>query len=314
MATTKTITGISHPVFQDAEKARKYLESICWPNGPFCPHCGEAEAVTRLKGEKHRPGLIQCNSCRLQFTVTVGTLFERSKVALNKWLLASYLLCSSKKGISTHQLHRMLGVTYKTAWFMTHRIREAMRAGSFPGKMGGGGGVVEADETFWGNTKRKGRDPKKGRGYAHKEKILTLVERGGEARSFHVPSVRAETLRPIIRQQLHAEARLMTDDANAYKHVGRLFAEHGVVNHTIGEYVRGEIHTNTIEGFFSILKRGLNGVYQHVSPAHLKRYLSEFDFRYTYRKLTDGERTDKALEGISGKRLTYRRTIAGATS
>jgi transposase-like protein len=311
MANTKatSIEGISHPVFQDAEKARKYLERIRWPNGPSCPHCGEAEAVTRLKGEKHRPGLIQCNSCRLQFTVTVGTLFERSKVPLNKWMLASYLLCSSKKGISTHQLHRMLGVTYKTAWFMTHRIREAMREGNLP-KMGGGGGTVEVDETYWGNTRTKSIETRRGPG--HKERIVALVERSGRARSYHVASISGRTLKPILKEQLALDANIMTDDAHIYRNYLKPYASHSVVRHTAGEYVRGKVHTNTIEGFFSILKRGLVGVYQHVSPEHLKRYLSEFDFRYTYRKLTDGERTERALEGITGKRLTYRRTIEKA--
>ncbi len=304
--------GLTSPIFQDADKAREYLESVRWPDGPSCPHCGVADEWTALKGKKHRPGLYQCNACRQQFTVTVGTLFERSKVPLNKWLLAAYLLCSSKKGISSHQLHRALGVTYKTAWFMTHRIREAMRTGSLPGSMGGNGKTVEVDETFWGN--KKPRHQKKGRGYAHKEKILTLVERDGSARSYHVAAVNEKTLVPIIKEQIHKDSTVYTDEAGQYIHLGNHFKDHAKVTHGIGEYVRGPIHTNTIEGFFSILKRGLTGVYQHVSKEHLKRYLCEFDFRYNTRKLDDGERTLRALQGIEGKRLTYRRTDGEASS
>ena len=300
--------GLQAPILQEADKARENLESIRWPNGPVCPHCGCDDDWTKLEGTKHRPGLYQCNACRQQFTVTVGTLFERSKVPLNKWLLAAYLLCSSKKGISSHQLHRMLEVTYKTAWFMTHRIREAMREGSFPGSMGGNGKTVEVDETFWGNKKPRGQ--KKGRGYHHKEKILTLVERDGKARSQHVPAVNERTLVPIIKHQIAAETTIYTDEAGQYHNLRKHFSNHEFVRHGIGEYVRGAIHTNTIEGFFSIMKRGLTGVYQHVSKEHLKRYLCEFDFRYNNRKMNDGERTIEALKGIEGKRLTYRPTAS----
>ena len=305
---------LDNPIFKDETVAREYLEATRWPDGPFCPHCGEAENVSALKGKSHRAGLYQCKSCRKQFTVTVGTLFERSKVPLRKWLLATHLLCSSKKGMSTHQLHRMLGVTYKTAWFMTHRIREAMREPVLPEKMGGGGSTVEADETYWGN---QGKHRKGARGGDHKEKVLTLVERDGRARSFHVPSVKGDTLKPILKGQLHADTHLMTDEAPVYKAIGKQFASHNTVNHSIGEYVRGDAYTNTIEGYFSILKRGLTGTYQHVSAKHLKRYLGEFDFRYNNRTklgLTDKERTDAALRGIEGKRLTYRRPCSGKES
>ncbi len=300
---------LNNPIFQDKDAARAYLEAIRWPDGAFCPHCGEAEKVSALKGKSHRPGLYQCKSCRKQFSVTVGTLFERSKVPLNKWLLATHLLCSSKKGMSTHQLHRMLGVTYKTAWFMTHRIREAMREPVLPDSLGGGGSTVEADETYWGDKgkHRKARSPNP------KEKVLTLIERGGRARSFHVESVKGETLKPILKEQIKADTHLMTDDAKVYKKIGIAFASHNTVNHSIGEYVRGNIHSNTVEGYFSILKRGLVGTYQHVSAKHLKRYLGEFDFRYNYRtKLgyTDKQRADAALRGIEGKRLTYGATIS----
>lgn len=309
---------INNPIFQDETTAREYLEAVRWPEGPFCPHCGEAEEIRKLEGKSHRPGLYQCRSCRKQFSVTVGTLFERSKIPLHKWLLATYLLTSSKKGMSTHQLHRMLGITYKSAWFMTHRIREAMREPTAKGGMGGEGSTVEADETFWGglNTKRRAQG-KKGRGYQHKEKILTLVERNGRARSFHVPAVNADTLKPIIKEQIKAESALMTDEAGQYVPIGKEFARHGVTRHGIGEYVRGDIHSNTVEGYFSILKRGLKGTYQHVSEKHLKRYLGEFDFRYNHRvKLgySDTERAEMALRGIQGKRLTYRPTLGGQES
>jgi transposase-like protein len=301
---------ITNPIYQDADKARAHLEAIRWPNGPVCPHCGTEHEATKLEGKAHRKGLYQCNACREQFTVTVGTVFERSRVPLNKWLLAVHLMAASKKGYSAHQLHRTIGVTYKTAWFMFHRIREAMREGT-DNPMGGGGGTVEADETFWGNTRSKTRSKPKGhRGYDHKEKIVSLVERGGRVRSFHVPSVNAKTVAPILRDQMAEDANLMTDESSIYTTVGREFASHQVVSHGIREYVRGVVHTNTIEGFFSIFKRGLNGIYHHVSPEHLKRYACEFDFRYNYRvKLgyDDAARAEAILRGIQGKRLTYRR-------
>lgn len=300
--------NLTAPHFQDKDKARRYLEKQRWPDGPFCPHCGGVEKIYPITGKTARDGLYKCGDCRKQFTVTVGTLFEGSKIPLNKWLMAVYLMCSSKKGISSHQLHRMLGITYKTAWFMTHRIREAMKDPVFTGKLGGGGGTVEADETFWGNTKPRGQ--KKGRGYAHKEKIFSLVERGGSVRSFHVQSVNAKTLRPILREQIDASAHLITDEAAQYvlskPSIKNDFASYGFVRHSTGEYVRGGIHTNTIESYFSILKRGLVGTFHHVGPQHLKRYIGEFDFRYNNRHIDDTERADKALKGISGKRLMYR--------
>lgn len=251
--------------FHDKDKAREYLEALRWPDGPVCPHCGGIERIYAIKGG--RPGLYKCGECRKQFTVTVGTVFERSKIPLNKWLMAVYLMCSSKKGISSHQLHRSLGVTYKTAWFMTYRIREAMKDDS-GGLMGSGGGTVEADETFWGNNKPLGAS-KEGRGYVHKMKVFTLVERHGRARSFHAPNVTAATLRPILKDQVVAEANLMTDKASAYTKVGREFASHGVVRHGQGEYGRGTVSTNTIESCFSILKRGLVGTFRHVGEQHL---------------------------------------------
>ena len=298
---------LTAPYFQDADKARERLEALRWPNGPICPHCGANEKAYAITGKSARPGLYKCKDCRQQFTVTVGTVFERSRLPLNKWLMAVHLMCASKKGMSSHQLHRMLGVTYKTAWFMTHRIREAMKD-PMKGLLGTGGGTVEADETFWGNNKPKGQ--KKGRGYAHKMKVLTLIERGGKARSFHVPAVNAKTLRPILREQISREAHLMTDEAGQYvlsqPPISGDFASHSFVRHSQGEYVREDTHTNTLESYFSILKRGLVGTFHHVSARHLSRYCGEFDFRYNYRKLTDRERTDMALIGITGKRLMYR--------
>lgn len=293
---------LTHPIFIDEDKARGHLEMLRWQGKPFCPHCGETEKITRLEGKSHRPGLHQCNACRQHFTVTVGTLFERSHIPLHKWLLAFHLMSASKKGISAHQLHRMLGITYKTAWFMAHRIREAM-TNKHSGMLGEGG-PVEADETFIG-TKPGAR---KRRGYGHKNAILSLVERGGEVRSFHVPSVSAKTLKSILKSHIVENARLVTDDAGQYRIIGPEFAEHDVVCHSNGEYVREDVHTNTVEGYFSILKRGLIGTYQHVSVQHLQRYVCEFDFRYNHRHRTDFQRATAALKCIEGKRLTYRRT------
>jgi len=296
--------------FHDEDAARQYLEKIRWPNGPICPHCGASSRIFRIesksqeKGKGARPGLLFCGDCRKQFSVTVGTVFERSKIPLHKWVLATHLLCSSKKGMSSHQLHRTLGVTYKTAWFMTHRIREAMK----PERLGmlGEHDPVEADETYVGN--KPGR--KKQRGWGHKNAVLSLVERKGEVRSFHVASVTAEKLKPILKEQISRDAHLMTDDGRWYLPIGAEFAAHDTVKHSIGEYVRGNIHTNTVENFFSILKRGIYGVYQHVSPFHLHRYTTEFDFRYNYREklgFDDEMREAQVLKGITGKRLTYRR-------
>jgi transposase-like protein len=311
------MSDIANPIFQDVEKAREFLEAVRWPDGPVCPHCGTFENVHKLEGKAHRPGLYQCNACEGQFTVTVGTVFERSKIALNKWLLATHLMCSSKKGISAHQLHRMLGVTYKTAWFMAHRIREAMREGTFT-PMGGSGKTVEADETFVGGKEKNKHVGKRKRGNIGgmgKEAVFSLVERGGRVRSQHVPSVSAKTLRPILVSQVDRNSTLMTDGEGQYRIVGPEFAKHETVNHSINEYVRGEAHTNTIEGYFSILKRGVTGTYHHVSQEHLKRYLGEFDFRYNNRValgVDDNARTVEALKGIEGKRLTYRRTDSRA--
>lgn len=296
--------SINAEYFNDEKKAREYLENLRWNGKPECPHCGNTENNYKLEGKSHRKGLYKCKACRKQFSVTVGTLFERSKIELRIWLKAVYFLSASKKGMSSHQLHRMLGVTYKTAWFMSHRIREAMKDPIFIKKLGGKGKVVEVDETFWGN---KGKHAKGARGWGHKEKIFTLIERGGEARSYHVETVSAKTLKPIMREQIDAATQIMTDEFMSYKGLRKEFARHDVVNHSKKEYSRGAIHVNSCENYFSMLKRGLNGVYHHVGGQHLKRYIGEFDFRYNSRDKSDIERTDLALKGIAGKRLLYQR-------
>jgi len=306
-----TDTALTQAQFQSPELARQFLEAQVWPNGPVCPHCGVIghgkNVHYKLQGKSNRPGLLKCYACREPFTVTVGTVFERSHVPLNKWLMAVYLLCSSKKGMSAHQLHRTIGVSYKTAWFMAHRIREAMKPGII-NLMGGDGKVVEADEAYFGTA--PGQKKRVG-GYGHKNKIVSLVERGGIVRSMHVATVTSKTLKPMLMNHVKPDTHLMTDEAPYYKAAGEYFAEHSKVNHSKGEYVRGKVTTNTVEGFFSILKRGLIGTYHHVSPAHLQRYCVEFDFRYNNRSklgVTDAERAQIALKGIVGKRLTYRRT------
>jgi transposase-like protein len=301
--------ALNKPHFQDAEKAREYLEARIWPHGPVCPHCGSAEKHYALSGSSTRPGVYKCSDCREQFTVTVGTVFERSKIALNVWLQAVYLLCSSKKGMSSHQLHRTIGVTYKTAWFMSHRIRLAMdSADGF--LFGQGGGSVEVDETFLGTDATKAK-PKNGP--AQKRKVLSLIDRNsGRARSLVVDNLKSKTLIPILRKNIDKGARVLTDDASYYSPLSLSFAQHDSVNHSKLEYVRmsdRRIHTNTVEGFFSIFKRGMKGVYQHCAHHHLDRYVTEFDFRYSNRArlgVDDAQRADKALKGISGKRLTYR--------
>jgi transposase-like protein len=301
------MTNITAPHFHDETKARQHLEAIRWPEGPTCPHCGSFNA-TRLEGKKHRAGLVQCNDCREQFTVTVGTVFERSKVPLHKWLLCNHLLCASKKGMSAKQIERMLGVTYKTAWFMCHRIREAMKTDGTDGPLGGPDAVVEADETYVGG-KAKNRATRKP---APKKAVVALVEREGHVRSFHVANVNAKHLRGLIVTNVDRRSHLMTDESMVYTSVGREFNGHSVVNHSAKEYVTtgGFKHSNTAENFFSIFKRGVIGTYHHMSEAHLARYTGEFDFRYNTRTMTDAERASVALSRIGGKRLTYRRTDA----
>lgn len=312
--------NLTNPIFQDADKAREHLEATRWPQGPVCPHCGSVDDATAVGGKAARKGVYQCNAkeCRGQFSVTVGTVFESSKVPLNKWLLATYLMSSSKKGISAHQLHRTLGVTYKTAWFMAHRIREAMNPAN-PAPVGGSGKIVEADETYVGGKESNKHANKRLTKRDHlggKQAVLSLVERGGAVRSFHVPRVTAKTLRPIIVQTVDRASHLMTDGAIFYKKTGKEFASHSAVDHAAGEYVRmGFHHSNTVENYFSLLKRGVIGTFHHVSEAHLARYLAEFDFRYSNRSglgIDDATRTQEALKGIAGKRLTYRRSDESA--
>jgi transposase-like protein len=293
------------PIFQDPDAAREWLEARIWPDGPFCGHCG-SYSVTPLRGKAHRAGLFQCNDCREQFTVTVNSVMERSKIPLNKWVLAIYMLSASKKGMSSHQLHRMLGISYKSTWFMMHRIREAMREGKLPGGLGGANKVVEIDETYVGGkaANRKNHIPPKAI-------MLSLVERDGKVRSFHVANVTAQTLRPIIVTNVNRATYVMTDDAAVYPSIGREFAGHGSVNHSAEEYVRAQFwHTNTVENFFSIFKRGIMGTYHHVSPSKLHFYAAEFDLRYNTRTAlgwTDMDRAMKVAAQMPGKRLTYRR-------
>ena len=275
---------LTNPIYADPEKAREHMEAIRWPDGTHCPHCGCTGKIRKLAGKSTRPGVYKCNDCKSPFTVTVGTVFERSKVPLNKWVFATHLMASSKKGMSAHQLHRTIGVTYKTAWFMFHRIREAMRNDS-PAVFGGGGGEVEVDETFIGNDRSiKPKNSKKGRGYAHKHKVLALVDRStGRARSMVVDDLKAKMLVPILKENIAKEATVYTDEAGWYKGLGREFANHGFVHHAAKEWGRGPVHTNTIEGYFSIFKRGMKGVYQHCAKKHLHRYAAEFEFRYNNR-------------------------------
>jgi transposase-like protein len=296
-------TALSHPCYHDDEAARLVFEAIQWPDGATCPHCGMTATVAPLGGKSMGPGWYWCSQCREKFTVRVGSVMERSHIPMHKWLLAFRLMNASKKGMSAHQLHRMLGVAYRTAWFMAHRIRLA-QDDSVPAPLGGEGKFVESDETYVGGKarNRKGKTPKK-------EAVFSLVERGGKVRSFHVANVTATTLRPIMVTVADRKSHLRTDHSPVYWTIGDEYKTHYTVNHSIEEYVRGDAHTNTVEGYFSIFKRGVIGTYHHISAGHLHRYLAEFDFRYSHRvKLgfDDVERTRLAIRGAVGKRLTYR--------
>jgi transposase-like protein len=301
---------LSHKSFQDEESAYAFLEARLWPDGPVCPHCGSKERITKLKGKSTRIGTYKCNECRKPFTVKVGTVFESSHIPLRTWLQAIYLMCASKKGISSNQLHRTLGITLKSAWFLSHRIREAMRGGNLA-PFGNNGGTIEADETFLWN------DPEKPvrRGYNHKNKILSLVDReSGAVRSVPIDDVSAKTIVPILKENIAKEARVLTDDAGQYHYIHQDFDQHGVVRHSRGEYISPidpTIHTNTVEGYFSIFKRGMKDVYQHCAKKHIHRYLAEFDFRYSNRVakgINDPDRATRVLDGVVGKRLTYQTT------
>jgi transposase-like protein len=304
--------GLTNPIFTDEEAARKHFEAIRWPDGVTCPHCGVIGEATELQGKSTRPGLYKCRACQKPFTATMGTLYERSHIPLHKWLLATHLMAASKKGISAHQLWRMLGFgSYRTAWFMAHRIREGM-APLKSGALGGQGKIVEADTTYvGGKEKNKHKSKRKAGNIGGKGKqiVHTLVERGGRARSDHIANVSGKTLRPVVMKQVSRKSTLMTDTAGGYMDMGKEFARHEMVNHEAGEYVRGEAHSNTVESYFATFKRGIVGTYHNVSEAHLKRYLAEFDFRYNERSalgVEDVERAAKAVKGIEGKRLTYR--------
>lgn len=305
-------SNLSAPHFHNEESAYAFVEARIWPEGPVCPHCGGVEKLGKLAGKSTRVGTYKCYQCRKPFTVKVGTIFESSHVAMHIWLQAMYLIAGSKKGISSNQLHRTLGVTLKTAWFMSHRIREAMRSND-PGFFGEGGGIVEVDETYIGQERAKKVNAG---GFQHKMKVLALVDRStGRSRAIVVDKVTASEIAPIMLHNLSQEARLFTDEAQVYHAFSRRFASHETVNHSALEYGRGEVHTNTIEGYFSIFKRGMKGVYQHCQKKHLHRYLAEYDFRYTNRQangFNDGERAELMLAGAVGRRLTYARTHSGA--
>jgi transposase-like protein len=297
--------------FQDEAAAYAWVEARVWPEGPICPHCGGTERIGKLQGKSTRVGVYKCYQCRKPFTVKVKTVFEDSHVPMRFWLQAMYLMCSSKKGISSNQLHRTLGVTLKTAWFMSHRIREAMKVVGV-GPMGGEGEIVEIDETFYGFVDGANADTPRTSTQFH-NCVLTLVQRGGSARSFHVEGQTIGQLMPIIQANVARESAVMTDAASWYKNLKvhtKIEGPHETVNHKEGEYVRpGGIHSNTVEGYFSVFKRGMRGVYQHCQEKHLHRYLAEFDFRYSNRVrlgVDDVERTERCLRGIVGKRLTYR--------
>jgi transposase-like protein len=297
---------LDKPFFRDEAEAYAKLESIIWPNGPVCLHCGETNRIGLMRGKATRPGLYKCYACRKQFRATVNTVFEASHIALRHWLQGVYLIVSSKKGFS-NQVHRAMGIMLKSAWFMSHRIREALREvhGNPPEPMGGAGDTIEADETWIGGKAEN-------RAYAPvpaKQAVFALVQRDGAVRSFHVPRVTATNLAPIIARHTHGDSWFMTDESPVYAHPGRWLVSHNTVNHSQKEYVWGDAFTNSVEGFFSLLKRGVYGCYFHVLEAHLHRYLTEFDFRFTYRIKTgydDMARFDRALAGIVGKRLMYR--------
>ncbi|MEJ0063838.1 MAG: IS1595 family transposase [Alphaproteobacteria bacterium] len=300
--------------FHDEEAAYAWVEARVWPNGVICPHCGGVERISKMQGKSTRIGCYKCYQCRKPFTVKVGTIFESSHIKMHIWLQAIFLMCSSKKGISSNQLHRTLGITLKSAWFLSHRIREAMKINGLP-PMGGGGEVVEADETYYGDKDTVTKRTRLGKAaLSSKRTIISLVERNGPARSFHVPMNRKVFVEPILAANIDRKAKLYTDESNLYTGIGKQFAAHGTVAHKAGEYVRGNIHSNTVEGYFSIFKRGMRGIYQHCSEKHLHRYLAEFDFRYSARKglgYDDVTRTENAVKGVMGKRLTYRTTAAG---
>lgn len=289
--------------YNNEDKVRELLERLRWPEGLVCPHCESKEAYRLTpKPDSKRPvrkGVLKCKKCRKQFTVTVGTIFEGSHIKLTRWLMAIHLFCSSKKGISAHQLHRMLGITYKTAWFMAHRIRYATTQPLLKEKLKG---IVEADETYIGGKGSK----KRGRGAEKKTPVFTIAERGGDIKSQLVDNVKAKTLKEIMLENVELDTLIMTDEFPSYLWVGKEFAGHEVIDHGKKEYVRGDVHVNVAESHFSLLKRGINSTFHHVSKHHLHRYIDEFDFRHNSRKISDGARTALLISKVGGKRLLYR--------
>jgi transposase-like protein len=314
-----TTFDLTNPIFHNDDAARAHLEAQRWPDGPECPHCGEhnAQNITRLDGLSHRAGLCQCNSCRKQFSVTVGTIFEDSKIGLAKWVLATHLMSASKKGISAKQIERMLGVTYKTAWFMCHRIRLAMTPSdgtSEAGPIGGKGKTIEADETYVGG---KAKNVHNGKPVPLKRPVVALVERGGEVRAKHVPNVTAKNVRKVLVTNASRKSDLHTDDSLLYYWLGREFEKHMAVNHSADEYVRGDVTTNSVESFFAVIKRQMMGTHHAVSEAHLQRYINEIAFRWNNRAklgIDDWQRANNVLKGAEGKRLTYRRPDEAANA
>lgn len=302
------MTKLTDKIFHDETAAREHLEALRWPEGPICPHCGNSDPdrITRLQGKSHRAGLHQCNECSEHFTVTVGTVMERSKIPLHKWVLGFHLMAASKKGVSAHQLHRMLGITYKSAWFLAHRIREAMTVKT-PSGMGGAGHQVQADETYYGNSSKRAKHYKKG--LKSKSGVVALVNPAdGEVRAFAVQSATKEVVKNILYTNVHRGTTLVTDESALYTDIG--YSRHETVIHTGREYVNKDGYTtNNVENFFGIFKKGMTGVYHFCGEQHLQRYLNEFSFRYTHRSgvgITDGERAALAIKGAEGKRLTYR--------
>jgi transposase-like protein len=314
----------SEPHFTNDDAARRMIENVRWPDGPVCHHCGETERRYATK----KDGRWRCGNpdCRQDYTVTTGTVMESSHIKLHKWMLAFYLMSSSKKGVSAHQLHRSLDITYKSAWFLAHRVRESMKAGGLLLPLGGDGGIVEADETYHGKVdsprpRSRGRIPKptkKGRsGPADKRAIVALVERGGRVRTFHPAVADGQSVARIVRENVAKDSRLQTDESRLYTRVGREFTAHETVTHSKGEYARGDVHVNSAEGFFGIFKRGMRGIYQHCAEKHLHRYLAEYEFRYNYRVrlgFSDMDRTIAAMRGAEGKRLTYQQTDSASIS
>lgn len=317
---------LNAPHLHDERAAYAFVEARVWPKGRVCPHCGVVDQSSAMKGKSTRVGAYKCYACRKPFTVKIGTIFESSHVPMHLWLQAIFLIASSKKGISSQQLHRTLGVTLKTAWFMSHRIREAMKTKGMLPPMGGEGEIVEADETYYGAVAIPKMSPRRAKygppptkagrsGPANKRPILSLVERGGKVRSFHVPTCTKDNVSRIVKENIARETRLMTDESRLYTGANEAFASHETVKHSAGEYARGDVYTNNVESYFSVFKRGMRGTYQHCAEKHLHRYLAEFDFRFNNRTalgVDDDLRTEQLVQGVVGKRLTYQTTRRGA--